>query len=135
MTINKTLRILHLDDPVYLNGPAYTKASFGAEAYEAFCTMLRVNTSINLYLPPFDSAGADERDIEHFNQMVIEQRLNQVGRGRLLASRQTTREEYVDALNDLNTYNVDNSPAFQVGCLYSLLRLNPSVVCMSSLTQ
>jgi hypothetical protein len=76
-------------------------------------------------LPPFKTAGADERLRESRKQMVIEQRLNQVGRGRLL-SRQTTREEWADALHELNSYNVNDSPAFRVSCLYSLLRLNPS---------
>jgi hypothetical protein len=58
-----------------------------------------------------------------------------------LASRQTTKEEWVDALRKLNftqfddspllgVYNLNDSPAFRVSCLYSLLRLNPSVVCM-----
>ncbi len=92
--------------------------------------MLRVNTSLPLKLPPLESAVADERLIDSRNQMLIEQRLNKVGRGRLLASRQTTREQYVDALHELKSYNADDSPAFQVSCLYSLLRLKPSAACM-----
>jgi hypothetical protein len=53
--------------------------------------------------------------------------LNKVGRGRLLASRQTTREEYVDALYELSPDSVDDSPAFRVSCLFSLLLLNPAI--------
>ena len=62
--------------------------------------------------------------------MRIEQRLNEVGRGRLLSSSQTPRKEWVDALNELNSGNVDETPEFIVSCLYSLLRLNPAT-CMS----
>jgi hypothetical protein len=107
--------------------------NFGAQAYEAFSAMLRVNTSLDLILPPFESAGADERLSKSRQQILIEQRLNRVGRGGLVASIQTTKEEWVDALHGLNSYNVDNSPAFRVSCLYSLLRLNPSelFVCSS----
>jgi hypothetical protein len=60
--------------------------------------------------------------------MMIEQRLNQAGRGSLLASSQTTREEHVDTLYTLSTYDCDEFPAFRLGCVFSLLRLNPSVV-------
>jgi hypothetical protein len=54
-----------------------------------------------------------------------------VGRGRSLASILTTREEWVDALHELNSRDVDDPRAFRGCCLYSLLRLNPSVVCIS----
>jgi hypothetical protein len=94
--------------------------------------MLRVNTSLLLKLPPFETDGANAELLESRNQMVIKQRLNEVGRGRLLASRQTTKEENVDSLHhELGSYDVGDSPAFQVSCLYSLLRLNPSVICVS----
>jgi hypothetical protein len=125
LMVNKTLRNTNL---------RYCKATLGAQAYEAFSAMLRINTSIVITLPPFGPDAMDERLSGSCKQMRIEQRLNEVGRGRLLASRQTTREEYVDALNELNSYyvsDVDESPAFEVSCLYSLLRLNPSIDCMS----
>jgi hypothetical protein len=109
------------------------RASLGAPAYEAFSAMLRVNTSLILELPPFGNAVNDERIFDSHNQMVIEERLNDVGRGGLLTlSNHSTREHWVDVLFDLNSSIVDDPPAFQVSCLYSLLRLNPSVVCMSS---
>jgi hypothetical protein len=120
LTVNKKLRIITLSG-----------ATVGTQAYEAFSAMLRVNTSLVLKLPPFETVGADERLLRSQQQMVIEQRLNKVGRGRLMVSKETTREAYVDALHGLNTYNVDDSHAFQVSCLYSLLRLNPSVICES----
>jgi hypothetical protein len=90
--------------------------------------MLRVNTDLVLKLPPLETTGEDARLLECRDQMRIEQRLNHVGRGRLLASIQTTREEWVDALHELNSRDVDDPRAFRVSCLYSLLRLNPSVV-------
>jgi hypothetical protein len=91
--------------------------------------MLRVNTSLILTYPPVDFATADERFIHHHDQKVLEKILNKVGRARLLSSRQTETEEWVDALHELNSNVVDGSPAFQVSCLYSLLRLQPAV-CM-----
>jgi hypothetical protein len=126
LTVNKTLR------NISLAAKGNTQAILGVQAYEAFSAMLRVNTSLVLVLPPLESADADERLRESRKQMIIEQRLNKAGRGRLLASSQTTREEWVDALLKLNSYNTDVPPAFQISCLYSLLRLDPSVVYVSS---
>jgi hypothetical protein len=80
-------------------------------------------------IPPFDNAVGDQRLIDSRNQMRIEQRLNGVGRGSLLSSSQTAREEWVDAL-ELQSYSVDESPEFSVSCLYSLLQLYPAI-CMS----
>jgi hypothetical protein len=63
-------------------------------------------------------------------KMVIEQRLNQVGRGRLLTpSYHTTREEWVNALHEMSTLDANDPSAFNVSGLYSLLRLNPAI-CM-----
>jgi hypothetical protein len=143
LTVNKTLRqVLLCVAPVHHRvHQVRNRDNLGAQAYEAFSAMLRVNTSLDLTLPPFESAGADERLLESRQQMFIELQLNRVGRGRLVKSRQTTREEWVDALRKLNftqfddspplgVYNLNDSPAFRVSCLYSLLRLNPSVVCV-----
>jgi hypothetical protein len=136
LTVNKTLRKITLSVDFfidYFDDPRPHKTdTLGVQAYEAFSAMLRVNTSLVLELPPFEfeTDGVDERLFESYNQMVIECRLNQVGRGRLMASRQTTRQEYTDALNGLNSDSVDDPPAFRVSCLYSLLRLHPAV-CMS----
>jgi hypothetical protein len=139
-TVNTTLRMITTLSQVTLNAPEY----------EAFSAMLRVNTSSKASsmrnrwreckasrvsqsekLPPFETDGANAKLLESRNQMVIEQRLNEVGQGRLLASRQTTKEEYVDSLHELGSYDVGDSPAFQVSCLYSLLLLKPSVICVS----
>jgi hypothetical protein len=125
LTINKTLRTIDLSDAT---------ANFGAQAYEAFSAMLRVNPNLVLELPPFEADGGDASLVESRKQMIIEQRLNQAGRGKLLLSSQTTREEWVDALYELSSNDandVDDSPTFQVSCLFSLLRLYPAV-CMSS---
>jgi hypothetical protein len=54
--------------------------------------MLRVNTSLDLMIRPSETDGVNERLRESRDQLRIEQRLNLVGRGRLLASSQTTRE-------------------------------------------
>jgi hypothetical protein len=130
LTVNKTLRVLTLS---YI--------TLGAKAYEAFAAMLRVNTSLVLEIPQVPlfrmAVAGDEILLEFRKQMLIEQRLNNVGRGKRLVSRQTTKEEWVDALHTLNftefddsppigPYNMNDSPAFRVSCLYSLLRLNPS---------
>jgi hypothetical protein len=102
----------------------------GAPAYEAFSAMLGVNTSLILELPPFGNTVDDERLVDSHNQMCLEQRLNHVGRGGLLSSSQTTREQWVDALHKLSTYDdddVNDSPLFFVSCVYSLLRLQPAI--------
>jgi hypothetical protein len=123
LTVNTTLCKITL---------SATSVYLGTQAYEAFSAMLRVNTSLNLVLPAFNTGGANASFLECRNQMRIEQRLNEVGRGRLLSSSiQTTREEYVDALYELSSTVVYYSPTFRLGCVFSLLRLNPSVVSMS----
>jgi hypothetical protein len=63
-------------------------------------------------LPSSATACGDERLRESRNQMIIEQRLNQVDRGRLSSSSQTTREEWIDALHELSSNDVDDSPTF-----------------------
>jgi hypothetical protein len=127
LTVNKTLRKLTLSGSSQVNN----NATFGAPVFDAFSAMLRLNTSLVLKLPPFDdAAGDDQRLFDSRNQMRIEQGLNGVGRGRLLASSQTPRKEWVDALNELNSSGVDETPEFNISCLYSLLRLNPAT-CMS----
>jgi hypothetical protein len=127
LTVNKTLLRITLSFEPMFSGQVQDADAMGAPAYNAFSAMLRVNTSLRLKLPPFVNAVGDQRLIDSRNQMLIEQQLNKVGRGRLLASSQTTREAWVDALNELNAPNVD--VAFKVSCLYSLLRLHPDV-CM-----
>jgi hypothetical protein len=132
LTTNKTLQRLILDDSLFASARVPTKAYLGVKAYEAFGAMLRVNNSIelNLPLPPFDDAVGDQKLYDSRNQLRIEQRLNKAGRGRLLTSSQTPREEWVEALQELSAPN-DNDP-FEVGCMYSLLQLNP-LVCLSKL--
>jgi hypothetical protein len=132
LTVNKTLRSIILDaEPVTL-GTFNKIATFGCQAYEAFSAMLRVNTSINLEFPPFDDASGDQTLVDSRNQMRIELRLNKVGRGKLLSSSQTTKEEWVDALHELSSNEVDDeSDAFRLSCVFGLFRLNPEAVSMS----
>jgi hypothetical protein len=133
LTVNKTLRMITLSVQSVHGRNVHNKATLGAQSYEAFCAMLRINTSLVLKLPVFETTGADARLLEWRDQLHIEYRLNIAGRGKLLASSQTAKDEWVDALDVLNAYNVDDSPAFQISCLYSLLRLHPAA-CMSQLT-
>jgi hypothetical protein len=126
LTINKTLHKFIMGVKVFEDDPVHTKAYLNVQAYEALGAMLRINTSIELVIPPLDSDVGDQHDmLESITQMRIEQRLNIVGRGKLLTSSQTPREEWVDALQELNA--PDDDELFEVSCLYSLLRLNPSV--------
>jgi hypothetical protein len=131
LTVNKTLRMITLCANVYSHVSARNNSTLGIHAYEALSAMLRVNPTLVLKLPPFETAGADERLCESHDRLRIEQRFNQVGRGRLLSSIQTSSEEWVGAMHELNSCDVDDSPAFQVSCLYKVLRSNPTLVCMS----
>jgi hypothetical protein len=45
-----------------------SEATLGAQAYEAFSAMLRVNTSLVLKHPTFETAGADEKLRESHKQ-------------------------------------------------------------------
>jgi hypothetical protein len=90
LTVNKTLREITLNAKTFLTHQLPT-GTLGVPAYDAFSAMLRINTSLVLELPEFETAVADERLLESWKQMHIEQRLNEVGRGKLLASKQTTK--------------------------------------------
>jgi hypothetical protein len=82
LTVNTTLRMISLNAEC-----SFVYDELGAPAYEAFSAMLRVNTSLVLKLPTFKTDGADAKPLESRNEMVIEQRLNKVGRGKLFAPR------------------------------------------------
>jgi hypothetical protein len=126
LTVNTRLHVVRLHDTYGL----------GAPAYEAFGAMHRVNTNISLELSPYVNDIGDERRLELYNQMRIEQRLNSAGRGTLLSVDHSPREEWVHALHELNATNANanESPAFEISCLYSLLRLNPNV-CSSQVVE
>jgi hypothetical protein len=121
LTVNKHLRTINVSGA----------ATLGVPSYEAFRAMLRVNTSLVLKLPQFKKAGVDEKLLASRKHMVIEQRLDTVGGRPLASSSRTTREEYIHALHRLDICNADDSHAFRISCLYSLLRLNPSLICVS----
>jgi hypothetical protein len=129
LTVNTNLRVLSLADSGLPD-----RALLGASAYEAFGAMHRVNTNLILELPAFVNVIGDERRLIYYNQMRIEQRLNSAGRGTLLSVTHSPREEWVDALHELNTASGNESPAFHISCLYGLLRLNP-YVCSSLLIE
>jgi hypothetical protein len=126
LTVNKTLCKITLFGNLF---PVQSQDTLGVQSYEAFSAMLRVHTCLNLKLSPFKTADADFRLVKCRNQMRIEQRLNKRGRGRLLSSSiQTIKEEWVDALYKLSMYDCDDPSAFRLSCVFSLLRLDPSVV-------
>jgi hypothetical protein len=63
LPVNKTLRKIHLSiRPVFTGNPLQNLDALGA--YEEFVAMLRGNTSLVLTLPPFRSAGGDQRLLE-----------------------------------------------------------------------
>jgi hypothetical protein len=128
LTVNKGVRRITLD---FLQPRSWAQDEdiLSAPAYDAFSAMLRVNTRLVLDISPFGHPGGNQRLIDSRNQLRIEQRLNHVGRGRLQSSSQTTRKEWIDALNELNSFKIDKFLEFNVSCLYSLLRLNPAT-CM-----
>jgi hypothetical protein len=126
LTVNTTLKSLDL----YTTGTQeHNIDSLGVPAYEALSAML-VKKRLVLKLPTFKTAGADEKLCESRDQLLIEMRLNEVGRGILLSSTFTTRDMWVYSLCALNSKNMDESPAFQVSCLYSILLSHP-FVCMT----
>jgi hypothetical protein len=130
LTVNKNLRQVHMlarPRPFRTGRSVHTRATLGAQSYKAFSALLRANTRLVLTVPEFEGAGADERLCESYDQLRTEKLLNKVGRGNLLSSSQTTRKPWVDALDTLN--NLDESRAFQVSCVYSLLRLSPDCWC------
>jgi bacterioferritin (cytochrome b1) len=88
--------------------------------------MLLVNTSLVLELPPLDKYLRCERLFESFGRMRIEQRLNRVGRRRLLASSQTTEEEWIDALHEMSSDGTDDDPdAFATKMHFQLVPIEP----------
>jgi hypothetical protein len=127
LAVNTHLRVVCLADTGNHLYQMHDAAVLGASAYEAFGAMHRVNTNLILELPPYVNLIGDERRLDHYNQMRIEQRLNSAGRGTLFSVVHSPREEWVNALHELNTASGNESPAFHISCLYSLLRLNPNV--------
>jgi hypothetical protein len=68
------------------NPPLSNTDALGASACEVFGAMLRGDISLNLEVPPFRYFGGYQRLLESHIQPRIEQRLNAIGCGRLLAS-------------------------------------------------
>jgi hypothetical protein len=111
-------------------------SGLSVRANEAFSTMLRENTNVVVNIERGTLQPGDPT-FDSFQQVRIEQLLNQVGRGGLLSLSQTSTE-WVDALNELNLLSkctcpcspciCHNTPAFHVSCMYSLLRMYPSAL-------
>jgi hypothetical protein len=131
LTVNTTLRDVNLIDILRPDYHVRNIDTLGTPTYEALSVMLRVNTGLVVGLPKCSTTGGDQRLLESFSQIHIENRLNKVGRGRLLTSCCTTKENWVDALHELSSNEVDESDAFRLSCMFSLFRLNPEVVSMS----
>jgi hypothetical protein len=84
LTVIKTLCKIKLSEDCF-DCNVENKSGLSASTYDAFNAMLRAKTRLTLRPPPFKSASADRRLRDARKQMVIEQRLNTVGRGRLVA--------------------------------------------------
>jgi hypothetical protein len=94
LTVNKTVRMISLSAIVQSNRNVSNAAKLGAQSYETFGAMLRVNASMNLVLPPLDMANSDEKLLVSYGQMRIPQRLNRVDRVKVLLSSQTTKTDW-----------------------------------------
>jgi hypothetical protein len=97
-------------------------------AYQALRNMLRVNTSVVLKIPNFDtrwSPGLADSLVRSYYRMLIEMRLNAAGRGGLMLGSQASKAAWVRTLHELIVQ--DNDDDSQVDCLFTLLKLNPSI--------
>ena len=96
-------------------------------AYQALRNMLRVNTNVVLQVPDLDARWSpDLVDMvrPHYDRMLIEMRLNAAGRGGLMLGSQASKAAWVKTLHELI---VQDDDVLQVDCLYTLLKLNPSI--------
>jgi hypothetical protein len=100
-------------------------------AYQALRKMLRVNTSVALKVPALDSRwSSDVADTvrPYYDRMRIEMRLNAAGRGGLMmVGSQASKAAWVNTLQELIVQGDDDDDDLQVDCLYTLLKLNPSI--------
>jgi hypothetical protein len=88
LTIYTTLHKITLSIDCFIFQGRF-RATLAAPANEALSAMLRVNTSLVLKVPLvhlFTIDARDERLLESCDPYRMEQRLNNVGRGRLLSS-------------------------------------------------
>ena len=129
LTVNTTLVQLDLQNTFTTSNSTYHPSqplkAFGAEAYTAFIAMLKINMNIRLELPDLKSDADSETRVQQ-SLMRIELQLNYADRGSLVASNQTTREEWVNALQRLNDSCEKNeincgTGSFHLSCVYSML--------------
>jgi hypothetical protein len=114
LAANRTLRLFSL-----------VNANFGANSYGVLRDMLRLRTNLVLVLPRLLISENQLVKNAHSRMMIV-QRLNQAGSGRLL--NQMTREVMLDILNDLIRVTAADPPELQVECINHLVQANPSVL-------
>jgi hypothetical protein len=129
LQVNTTLRELILVDQ--WDYGFRTTDHMNIAAYQALRNMLRVNTSVVLKVPALDCRWSpDLADIvrPYYDRMLIEMRLNAAGRGGLmLVGSQASRAAWVNTLHELNAQEKNDDDDLQVDCLFTLLKLNPSI--------
>jgi hypothetical protein len=135
LTVNTTMAQICLRNTCKASNSAYHSSqppnTLGAEAYKAFIAMLKINMNIRLKLPNLESDADSETRVQQ-SLMRIERNLNEAYCGSLVASNQTTREEWVNALQRLNDSCEKNeincgTGSFHLSCVYSMLQLNPGL--------
>lgn len=129
---NTTLRELALVDQ--WDYGFRTTDHMNVSSYQALRKMLRVNTSVILKVPALDFRwSSDLVDIvrPYYDRMRIEMRLNAAGRGGLMLGSQAARAAWMNTLYELITQAQVNDD-LQVDCLYTLLKLNPSICHLDS---
>jgi hypothetical protein len=133
LQVNTTLRELVLMDQ--WDYGFRTTDHMNVSAYQAMRKMLRVNTNVVLKLPDLDSGWGSSILVDtvrpYYDQVRIEMRLNAAGRGGLmLVGSQASRAAWINTLYELIAQDdeVDNDIyGLKVDCLYTLLKLNPSL--------
>jgi hypothetical protein len=116
LTVNQILREFSL-----------ANATFRGGAYDAFGNMLRVRTELVVDLERL-SINEAEPIANAYSRMMIVQRLNQAGRGRLLNQR--TRQVMQNVLQELSRVTAADPPELHVSCINELLHDNPSLLCL-----
>jgi len=135
LTVNTTLEKIYLKNKYpTLNHPLHQQSQppkvLGAKACKALAAMLKTKKILfRLELPGIKSDADSETMLQHF-LMCIEIYLTNAGRGSLVMSNQTTREEWINVLQDLDvtvSKEQNKRSSFQLSCLYSMLQLNPGI--------
>jgi hypothetical protein len=136
LTVNTTMVWIDLQNTYTTSNSAYHPSqppnTLGAEAYKEFIAMLKINMNVRLKLPNLKSDADSETRVQQ-SLMRIESNLNEAYCGSLVTSNQTTREEWVNALQRLNDSCKNDGASFHLSCVYSMLQRNPSL-CQAGVT-